>query len=370
MAQDNDYGLDIHCLMILEQYRENMPVYKKMEEIVHGVLEESLKTQGIYINALETRVKTEKSLAGKLELKGSKYGGISDLTDIVGARVITFYIDEVDKIAALVDKVFDVDWKHSVDKRKMHELNTFGYSSLHYICRIPKERYFDPAMPQLNELRFELQMRTALQHVWATLDHDTGYKSGVEIPHEYLRNMNRLAGILELVDEQFSQMRSEINDYRRKVQSLVSDGHFEQVALDGDTFRSYLQIGPFDNLLHKIAAINQAEIHPSGIMPYLTVLQALGFKTLADVENLIKDYEEDAYELAAYQIAGTDIDIVSSTIALQDLLIVYILENGGGILGLKMVFDKINGESDYNLKRAEQIMDGAKNLKFMNKNNG
>lgn len=370
MVQDNDYGLDMHCTMILEQYRENMPAYKKMERIVHDVLEESLKAQGIYINALETRVKTEKSLAGKLELKGSKYRDITDLTDIVGARVITFYIDEVDKIAALVDKVFNVDWKHSVDKRKMHELNTFGYSSLHYICRIPKERYFDPQMPQINELRFELQMRTALQHVWATLDHDTGYKSGVEIPHEYLRNINRLAGILELVDEQFSQMRSGINNYRRKVQSLVSDGHFEQVALDGDTFRSYLQIAPFDKLLHKIAAINQAEVHPSSSIPYLPVLQALGFKTLADIENLIKNYEDDAYELAAFQIAGTDIDIISSTIAIQDLLIVYILENGGGILGLKMVFDKINGESEYNLKRAEQIMEGAKNLKFMNKDNG
>lgn len=363
----DNYGLDLHCCMILEEYRDMLPVFEKMKQIVVGALEKAICDNGIYITALESRIKQEKSLAGKLEIKGSKYSFLSDITDILGTRIITFYSDEVDKVAALVDRLFDIDWANSVDKRKMHELNSFGYNSLHYICRIPESMYHDPAVPEINEYRFEIQMRTALQHVWANMYHDTGYKSGVEVPQNYLRNLNRLAGMLELADEQFCLIRTNINDYRRRVQSLVSGGRFEEVPLDGDSFASYLKLRPFDSLNRRIAAINQAEIHPTSSIHYLPVMKALGFKTLQDVEDLIRNYSEDAYILASYEIGNTDIDIISETIAVQDLLIVHILENGGGERGLKFMFDTLNGPSDYNTDRARRIVETVRNLPFMNR---
>jgi hypothetical protein len=87
--------------------------------------------------------------------------------------------------------------------------------------------------------------------------HDIGYKSDVEIPIEYQRNMTRLAGMLELADEQFSHIRKEINGYRRTVQSMVANGNFNEVPLNGDTFRSFLKLRPFKKLADKIAAINE-----------------------------------------------------------------------------------------------------------------
>lgn len=361
------YGLNEHCNSILKQYRERLPIFEKMKSIVKKALEDSIQQNHIYINALEIRIKAEKSLAGKLELKGAKYTNLSDLTDILGARIITFYTDEVDKIAALVDHVFDIDWQNSIDKRKMHELHSFGYSSLHYICSIPKTLYFDPVHPEINEYRFELQMRTALQHVWSTIDHDMGYKTDVEIPKEYLRNMNRLAGMLELADEQFSLIRVGITDYRRKVQSLVASGKFDEVPLDGDSFSNYMKMNPFDKLNKKIAAINQAEIHDSDMTGYLKVFRFLRFKTLGDVEKMKDQFSDDAYQLAVYQIAGTDLDIINSSVAIQNLVVVYLLSNGAGELALKSMFDVLYGESDYNSKRASRMMITAKQLSFMNK---
>lgn len=363
------YGLDVHCSDILEQYVSYLPSYRKVERIVHDELEKSLGRNGIYITALETRIKTEASLAGKLDKKGYKYGSVLDLTDIVGARVITFYTDEVDKIAAMADRLFEVDWVNSIDKRKMHQLDSFGYNSLHYICKIPKKIYFDAARPEINEIRFELQMRTALQHVWATINHDIGYKTGVEIPAEHLRNINRLAGMLELADEQFSAIRTEINNYRRRVQDLVASGNFSEVPLNGDTFRSYLQLKPFDKLTRRIAAINQAEIHDSSATPYLNVLFEMGFTTLGDVDHLVRENSEDAYHLATYQLAMTDLDIISSTVAIQDLCQVYILKHNWGVEGLERMFELINGKSESNAARAARVMEAAQQLSFMHKKN-
>lgn len=367
MKKMENYGLDLHCSMILDEFRELQGSFQTIEKVVRDTLEKSIRENGIYINAMESRIKAEKSLAGKLELKGHKYSSIYDLTDMVGARVITFYEDEVDKIAALVGRAFDVDWENSVDKRKMHELDSFGYESLHYICRIPKELYCDPEHPEINKIRFEIQMRTALQHVWATINHDTGYKTGVEIPREHLRNMNRLAGMLELADEQFSRIRTEINDYRRQVQGLVSSGKFEEVNLDVNSYRSYLELGPFEGLTRRIAAINQAEIHQSSLISYFSLLKELGFKTLGDLENLRKENEEDAYQFAVYELGNTDIDIISTTIGLQDLLIVHILKSGLGEQGLVGMLDALYGQSAYNISRAQRIMGYADKLEFMNK---
>ena len=155
MAEDLEkYGLDLHCTMILEDYRDTLPIYEKIREIAHDAIKKALDDNGILVTALESRIKTEKSLAGKLELKGSKYQFLTDLTDILGMRVITFFGDEVDKIAALAANIFEIDWKNSVDKRKMHELDNFGYMSLHYICRIPESLYSDPMMPEINQVRF------------------------------------------------------------------------------------------------------------------------------------------------------------------------------------------------------------------------
>ena len=151
--------MDLHCEMILEQYKQKKPLFIKVKDIALQELNKYVKEFGTIVNSVEGRVKEEKSLAGKLELKGYKYQSIDDITDIVGTRVVTFYNDEVDKFAAKIEQNFDVDWDNSIDKRKMHNIDQFGYMSLHYICRIPKELYYDPENPEINNVRFEIQKK-------------------------------------------------------------------------------------------------------------------------------------------------------------------------------------------------------------------
>lgn len=345
--------MDLHSQIILDEYREALPVFERMQTEVQAKLRDALDRNGIIVTTIETRIKTEESLAGKLALKGAKYASLSDITDILGGRIVTFYTDDVDRIAAIAEQLFDIDWDNSVDKRKLHQIDSFGYNSLHYICRLPGYDY-----------RFELQLRTTLQHAWASINHDTGYKSGVEIPREYIRRINRLAGLLEMADDEFSRIRIEINDYRRRVTQLVQNGKLDDVLLDGDTFRSYLQARPLDALNKRIAAINQAEIQEAPLIRYLRVLKALGCKTLGDVSRLIRKYEEDAYRLARHQLGNTDLDIISSAVGLQNICIVCILSTGGGKIGLIRLFDTLNGHNSQNEALAELTYQQASKMQI------
>ncbi len=358
-------NLDMHSEMILDEYREKLPIYEKMKTIILRLLRTCLDENRVIVSGLEARVKSEQSLLGKLELKGYKYHTLEDITDVVGARIITYYCDEVDIISALAEKLFEIDWDNSVDKRKMLEIDRFGYLSLHYVCRIPEALYKDPEMPQFNQIRFELQMRSTLQHVWANMYHDIGYKSDVEIPIEYQRNMTRLAGMLELADEQFSRIRKEINGYRRMVQSMVANGNFDDVPLNGDTFRSFLKMRPFKKLADKIAAINQGEVYEDNLMPYYFILVHMDMKTIGDIVRMCNDYSESAYQLALLQLAGTGLDIVTYSVAVQNLCIVFILKKGYGEAGLVRLFNALYGENDYHKQRAKRIYEQARKINLI-----
>ena len=353
---ENKYKLDAHCQAILEEYRAHHQEFEEKTEKIRLMLKGVFEKAGLLVATIESRVQTEESLAGKLELKGAKYASLRDITDIIGMRVVTFYSDDVDKVASAVDRLFDVDWENSVDKRKLHEIDSFGYMSLHYICSMEGFPY-----------RFEIQMRTVLQHAWANMNHDTGYKSGVEVPREYLRNLNRLAGMLELADEQFSRIRNELTDYRRRVQALVASGNLGEVPLDGDTFRSYLSLNPFQHLNKRIAAVNQAEIQEVNLMNFLSVFKFMGCKNLGDIDKMVKENADAAYQIACYQIGLTDLDIISSSLGPQDVCIAAILRSGVGKVGLKLLFDELNGPSEMNEAMAELLVEQTKDLSFMNK---
>jgi ppGpp synthetase/RelA/SpoT-type nucleotidyltranferase len=351
-------ALGPHTEELLDAYRNELPQLEQLAEQASDLLQAALREQNIQLNTFERRIKTEESLAGKLEKKGYKYKTLNDVTDVVGIRVVTYYTDDVDKVAVIAKNIFDIDWKNSVDKRK-HQLNSFGYLSLHYICYLKKG--------PLRNIPFEIQMRTALQHVWSAIEHDIGYKGAVKLPPEFVRQFSRLAGMLEMADDEFSRLRTTMTEYRRQVQSLVKSGHFNEVSLSTESFRQYLELKPFERLNQRIAAVNQAEIFPAPMMQFLPILEEFRFTNLGDVQQFLEEDSDDAYQLALSQLAITDLDILSESVGLQNLCLVHVLKQGGGLYGIKAVYDVINGEQDSNAALAENILRQAQQLPFMHK---
>ncbi|MBP3246755.1 MAG: hypothetical protein IJK37_02635 [Prevotella sp.] len=337
--------LSPHCEALLQEFIDLRPQLIQLDNKVFELLQTTMQQQGIELNSIEHRIKGVESLAGKLERKGEKYHSLSDITDLIGLRIVTFYTDDVDKVAAIVSQLFDIDWSNSVDKRKLHDFNSFGYNSLHYICQLHE-----------GSIPFEIQIRTALQHTWSAIEHDIGYKGAVKLPPQYRRQFSRLAGMLELADDEFSRLRTTMTEYRRQIQTLVKSGNLSEVTLSTDSFRSYLELRPFERLNQRIAAVNQAELFPASLMPFLRVLEHFGMESLGDVQAMVDDLSDTAYQLALSQLAVTDLDILSESVGLQNLCVVYALKHGGGRDDVKMIYDTLYGANESNAILADAMI--------------
>ncbi|MBQ5506669.1 MAG: hypothetical protein IIT85_05955, partial [Prevotella sp.] len=57
---------DAHVEELMSQFRERLPLLKQLEQLAFESLNRFLKQQGLYVTAIEHRVKDEKSLQKKL----------------------------------------------------------------------------------------------------------------------------------------------------------------------------------------------------------------------------------------------------------------------------------------------------------------
>jgi ppGpp synthetase/RelA/SpoT-type nucleotidyltranferase len=170
---------------------------EKVKELIKGFLE----VQSVTVHSVSSRCKTLDSLELKAQKKidkGSEYADLKAVTDLAGVRVITHFASDVDQIAKIVEHEFNVDFANSIDKRVAQEPDRFGYTSLHYVVELNSERLFLSEYSKFVNVKVEIQIRSILQHAWAEIEHDIGYKANEEVPNEVKRKFSRLSGLLEL----------------------------------------------------------------------------------------------------------------------------------------------------------------------------
>lgn len=102
-----------------------------------------------------------------------------------------------------------------------------------------KERGFLKEYSAFKDLKLEIQIRSILQHTWAEIEHDIGYKSELEVPKSIRRKFSRMAGLLELADQEFDAIRVELKNYK-KTSDAQAIKHPEKVLLDKVTFTGFV----------------------------------------------------------------------------------------------------------------------------------
>jgi putative GTP pyrophosphokinase len=100
---------------------------------------------------------------------------LSQIQDQIGARIITFFKSDVDRLDAIVRRFFKpIEFRDRVPESEWE----FGYFGRHYVLVLPTDVKDDSIDNSKLPDFFELQIKTLFQHAWSEADHDVGYKPG------------------------------------------------------------------------------------------------------------------------------------------------------------------------------------------------
>lgn len=307
--------MNVKDRIILENYRKEKENYLKLEQVVAGLLQDTVKKSNILVTGIEHRLKGEKSLEGKLYKNGEWYQKLEDLTDLLGARIICYFGDDVYKIGKQVEQLFEIDWENSSDKSALIDARSFGYLSLHYICYLPSGAGYPE---EICNKKFEIQIRTILQHAWAAIEHDLGYKSEFGVPRTVTREFARLAGLLEIADDEFMRARDHINSYAEEIREKIINDNAGDVAIDMVSIREYMTRNKkMRAFLEQLAEIEGSEIEETDPENYIGRLKWLKIETIGQLQEMFTRNKDLAFEMAQRVLKGTELDILASNTALR-----------------------------------------------------
>lgn len=181
-----------------EKYEMAISLARKVEVLLTDVF----LNEKIHYHAIFSRIKKLDSCVEKYSRKG--YSSPNEITDLVGIRIISYVKLETEEILKRVKELFDV--KETIDKSKELKKNEMGYQSIHVVCGFDSERLKLPEYQRFKSERFEIQIRTILQHAWAEIEHDRRFKFSGILPPEIDRGFTMLSGTLELADNEFDRI--------------------------------------------------------------------------------------------------------------------------------------------------------------------
>jgi putative GTP pyrophosphokinase len=208
--------------------------HTRLTPAVTGLLTNMLNRHSIEYLNITGRTKDARSAEEKIRRK--KYTDpATQLMDLSGIRVITFLETQVNEISQLVRTTFDVDQKNSLDRATDLGEDKIGYRSTHFVCTLGTARSALPEYSLLGNLKFEIQVRTVLQHAWAELAHDRSFKLGTGLPSKIQRKLNLYSGMLEIVDGAFDEIAREVDEYKlaiaSKTPTQLSDTEINSLSL-------------------------------------------------------------------------------------------------------------------------------------------
>lgn len=288
-SENSGFDFKAHSQVAVSKYQKLKPFYEEFSEIVKNILKEALRAEDIKVHSIEARAKSLASFGKKAAFQSDedpsqpKYTDpSSQITDLAGIRIITFFPETLHSVDKAIQSQFDVSEK--TDKTDiLFKEGKFGYQGIHYIIRLKANRTTLLEYNRFENLVAEIQVRTILQHAWAEIEHDIQYKSVETIPSLIRRRFMSLAGLLEIADREFQAIQNEDEQLRQEARISVVEGQLEEVEITPDALKAYL-----DKTLGSDGRMTDWSYQWTARM-----LRRMGFTNFKQIDECIKGYNDD-----------------------------------------------------------------------------
>lgn len=301
---------------IIEKYRSLYTQYVTSAKRFEGLLSQLLQSERMRIHFLESRAKSVDSFAAKIARPGKSYTNpLVELPDIIGVRIVLYYLDDVIRLGELLKREFQVIEEESSHQPKGYLPDQFGYLSMHYVVRLNNVRSKLPEWRECTDLHAEIQVRTVLQHAWAAVSHALQYKQEGDVPFDLRRRLFRLAGLFEIADEEFVSIRDTAAKIEKDVKTAFAEGS-KELAIDAASIQEFIkQWKPLasirkyaENLGYNFGPPDDDDFDEEPRQDSLGAVvrhcERLGIKTIGDLEKLFS-YDPNRY-LESIHDAGSD----------------------------------------------------------------
>lgn len=252
--------------LIQAEYQAALPRHEALLDEVTFILRERLRSSEIKVHGVEQRVKAPESVLDKCKQKG--ISTLSDLEDVVGARVICLFRSDLERVGNMIRENFDV---MEVDDKLSGENAALGYLSVHYSCKMPA-RYSGPRYESTSDLPFEIQVRTLCMHAWAAVSHYLDYKGEWDVPANLKQALSALSGLFFVADNEFEQFYAARLNSKKAAEKTVDDSVAEEINLD--TVSAYLDTKYPD----------RDSVSPEIISMFVQELKLAGYKSIKEVD--------------------------------------------------------------------------------------
>lgn len=128
---------------------------------------------------------------------------LNQIQDQIGARIVTFYLDDVEAVSKEIEAYYrKIEFRLVVPDSE----SEFGYFGKHYILLIPEDLVSDDMDRGLVPKFFELQIKTLFQHAWSEANHDLGYKPEGDLQSDEKRKIAFTAAQAWGADQIFAEL--------------------------------------------------------------------------------------------------------------------------------------------------------------------